>query len=211
MEQAFMQGAIYNFNIPDRLVFNNSHCFHLESSSMGSLSEDCRAFSKTRFHGQLSLVTEDQIHCRGVHRYLLQFSEGELSSADGVGFVFSSKLPCSKNIQRITSIFVNRVGRICMRAGNTVQRSDVSVKRLELGEWIEMIVNLEDLTAKFTVWTRDGLRASTACFSFDGMFQSLNDTWQLGRGAPKATDRLTASGHFACLVKHQGVQVNLGS
>lgn len=210
-----MPPGVFNFdNIPDRLVFGNLHRLHVETSTMGSLSEDCRRFSKTQFHGRLSLVTEDQIQTSGIHRYLVQFSEGELSSADGVGFVFSSTLPCSKNIQRISSIFVNRAGRICMRARSSVQRSDVGIKRLELGEWIEMIVNLDERTAKFSVWTPHGMRVSTACFAFGSIFGSLSDTYQPRRGrsgGSNANGALAASGHFACLVKHEGVHVTLGS
>merc|ERR1719329_470334 len=132
--------------------FAKLHRFHVETRKMGKLSEDGRRFTKMEFKGRLSLVTEDEVHSQGIMRYVVQFTAGELSSADGVGFVFSPKLPCSKNIQHITSIFVNRVGRICMRGGSEVVRSDVTVKQLELGDWIEMTVNLQDLIADFTVW-----------------------------------------------------------
>lgn len=30
-----------------------------------------------------------------------------------VGFILSSDLPCTKNIQKIVSVFANRTGRIC--------------------------------------------------------------------------------------------------
>ena len=37
--------------------------------------------------------------------------------ADGIGFVFSNKLPCAKNIQRIQSLFISRkVGVFCPRS-----------------------------------------------------------------------------------------------
>jgi hypothetical protein len=179
-----------------------AHRFHNETESMGSLSADGRQFTKTGFEGRLSLATENQIHSGGVHRYLMQFTHGEMSSADGLGFVFSPSLPCPKNIQQITSVFVNKGGRICMRARKDVRRSDVVVKRLELGDWIGMEVDLDEEVARFIVWPRDGSKSTSASMAF-------------GEGLPKDRVRKTlsrpATGYFACLIKNTGVMVTLAS
>merc|ERR1719506_3560918 len=152
------------------------------------------------FDGRLSIVTEDRVHTHGVQRYLMQFTEGELSSADGLGFVFSSSLPCPKNIQRIVSIFVNRAGRICLRAHNEVKRFDVGVKRLELGDWISVVVDLEEQTATFTVWPKAGFRPSTACFAFGHILANINVRLPRNRA-------IKAMGHFACVIKNEHTTV----
>eukprot|EP00913_Durusdinium_trenchii_P033600 g31453.t1 len=120
--------------------FAARHRFHAETAKMGLMAPDLRTFTKDgsarggtsgmQFHGRLSVITEDRVKVEGLHRYSVQFCSGELSSADGVGFIFSEKLPCPKNIQKklgqtgIVSIFVNKTGRICMRAHAEVLRSD---------------------------------------------------------------------------------------
>lgn len=197
-------GDFHEISIPYLPIFSKLHCFHDETHTMGSLSKDYRQFTKTKFQGQLSLVTENQVRSSGVQRCLMQFSKGELSSADGLGFVFSSTLPCPKNIQRIVSIFANRAGRICMRAHSKVKRLDICVKKLELGDWIEMTVDLCDQIARFTVWPRDGSRTSSACFAFGPTLSSLS-----GRAPTHASK--WAVGYFACLIKNEGVMVTLGS
>jgi len=142
----------------------------------------------------------------------MQFTEGELSSADGLGFVFSSVLPCPKNIQRITSIFVNRAGRFCMRSKAVVKRSDVSVKRLDLGDWIELTVNLNEQTAHCTVWPKHGQQSVSGTFAFGNMLSNFaNEEKELApRGERNFVPQISA-GHFGCLVKNEGVTVTFGS
>merc|ERR1712190_2803 len=108
------------------------HSFHQETLDMGQVNPDFRMFTKVGYEGRLSVVSESQVHTNGCHRYLVQFTSGELSRADGVGFVFSPRLPCAKNIQRIVSIFVNQSGRICMRVFADIVRASAYVKPLEL-------------------------------------------------------------------------------
>ena len=87
---------------------------------MGDLSPDSKHFVKNKgYHGLLSTVSENFIRTGGVHRYSIKFTAPEgteknaygLSLADGFGFVFNDRLPCTKNIQRINSVFVNRRGQ----------------------------------------------------------------------------------------------------
>jgi hypothetical protein len=186
-----------------QLPFGKLHRFHDETHSYGSLSEDCREFTKTKFGGRLSVITEDKVHTSGVHTYLVQFSKGVLSSADGLGFVFSPKLPCPKNIQRIVSIFVNSAGRICMRAQAQVMRSDVGVKPLELGDWITLVVDLHERVATVTVHPKNGGKASSAAFAFG---EALMNARHLMPKLPS-----TVAGHFAFVVKNRGVAVKVSS
>lgn len=178
------------------------HRLHNETHSMGRVSPDCREFTKTKFEGRLSVVTESQIRTGGVHRYLVQFTGGNISSADGVGFVFSNKLPCPKNIQRITSVFVNRGGRICLRSGSNVVRATPAVRRWEVGDFIEVSVDLEELVATFRVWPRSGKAPSVAAFDFGAGFAEL--------GAASATvERRT--GYLAAVVQNLDVSIALRS
>mmetsp|Transcript_23307 Transcript_23307/g.45262 ORF Transcript_23307/g.45262 Transcript_23307/m.45262 type:complete len:369 (+) Transcript_23307:67-1173(+) len=183
--------------------FGQLHRFHPDTATTGYLSEDGRRFTKDQFQGRLSVTTEDQVHCKGVMRYVVRFSGGEVSSADGVGFIFSPRLPCPKNIQRIVSIFVNRSGRICTRAHAEVIRSDIGVKKLEVGDWVEVTVDLDQQSAAFAVWPQSGGVPSTATVSFGNVLRTLR------RRCP--TVPLDNCGYFACVVKHLGVTVELGS
>ncbi|KAF4650333.1 hypothetical protein FOZ61_000419 [Perkinsus olseni] len=74
---------------------------------MGTLSDDLHTFTKLEYEGRLSMVTEEQIRRHGVHRYMISFDSGEISPADGVGYAFSSQLPCKKNIQKVVDITVD--------------------------------------------------------------------------------------------------------
>lgn len=183
--------------------FGMRHRFHGETARMGTLSEDRRAFTKQEFKGRLSVVTESEVHSHGVLQYAVQFTRGELSNADGVGFIFSPTLPCPKNIQRIVSIFANRTGRICVRAHAEVVRSDVSVKRLEIGDWLSVTIDLDKQIAEFVVWPVHGGTPSSARFAFGEAMDTLRFRIP---GLPRVS-----CGFIACVVKHLGVAVTLGS
>mmetsp|Transcript_87005 Transcript_87005/g.241290 ORF Transcript_87005/g.241290 Transcript_87005/m.241290 type:complete len:291 (-) Transcript_87005:304-1176(-) len=179
------------------------HRFHVETAETGMLSADGRKFTKEHFQGRLSVLTEDKVHSHGILKYALRFTGGELSSADGVGFIFSNKLPCPKNIQRIVSIFANRTGRICVRAHAEVVRSDIGVKPLDIGDWVAVTVDLERQEADFAVWPADGGPSSSASINFGVALKSLK------KRIPALVP--LACGYFACVVKHHGVSVELGS
>jgi hypothetical protein len=179
------------------------HRFHIETAGMGALSPNCRHFTKHEYEGQLSVVTEAEVHSRGVVRYALQFCYGNLSSADGVGFIFSHKLPCPKNIQRIASIFVNRTGRICVRAHSEVIKSSTAVRQFQIGDWVGVTVNLDEQTAEFTVWPAEGGMPSSASFAYGEVLTKLRSRIP---NLPNAS-----SGYFSCVVKHTGVGVSIGS
>lgn len=179
------------------------HQFHTEAGTMGDLSRDQRSFTKRLFDGRLSVVTESFVNYEGRLEYLVQFSGGELSSADGVGFILSPKLPCPKNIQKITSIFANRTGRICVRANSEVVRSDVSIRPLEVGDLVSVVVDLDRSLAQFTIWPTDGEAPSTALFDFGTALERLRAR------IPNVSK--CRCGYFACVIKNAGVSVQLGS
>lgn len=179
------------------------HQFHPKCASTGYLSDDLRTFTKRTSAGRLSIISESEVHYSGVLRYAVQFAAGELSNADGVGFIFSTNLPCTKNIQKIVSIFVNRTGRICLRAHSDVERCDISIKPLELGDWLEVVCNLENRTMTFTVWPSEGGRTSTATVNFGRTIDSIRTQ------SPNMTK--ANCGYFAAVVKHVGVSLRLAS
>lgn len=186
------------------------HKFHREVQSMGKVSDDFRRFTKEKdFDGRLSVVTESGVHTGGVHRYLVQFASGKLSKADGVGFVFSSTLPCKKNIQRIVSIFINQRGRICMRVCEDILRASAHVKPLKCGDWVEMVLDLNQYVASFSVWPEQQQQAfsSSQVAEFD-YGRSLEAFY--GMAYAKNIPDLS-TGHLACVVKNEGVTLVLGS
>lgn len=183
-------------------VFGNLHRFHPKASLTG-LSLDFRTFTKRQSKGRLSIISENQIRYSGVHRYTLQFTAGELSNADGVGFIFSTDLPCPQNIQKIVSVFANRTGRICIRAHSEVERIDASVKSLEIGDWMEVMTNLDNRTVSFSVWPADGGHVSSATVDF-------GPTLELVRRSVPNIPR-NPCGYLAAVVKHVGVSVTLAS
>lgn len=177
------------------------HHLHLETLKMGFLSEDKRQFTKHESNGRLSLITEDTVHTSGQLRYSIRFTKGDLSSADGVDFIFSTELLVSKNIQKIVSIFISSAGRICLRACSQVIRSNTTVKRLELNDVIELALDLDKLQAEFVVWPMQGGTPSAAQLLFgaalEGLRQSLPEV-------PR-----TNSGYLAIMMKYSGTSLAL--
>eukprot|EP00931_Biecheleriopsis_adriatica_P106940 TRINITY_DN8129_c0_g3_i1.p1 TRINITY_DN8129_c0_g3~~TRINITY_DN8129_c0_g3_i1.p1 ORF type:complete len:548 (+),score=99.58 TRINITY_DN8129_c0_g3_i1:42-1685(+) len=179
------------------------HRFHIKSNTMGLLSSDGTAFTKTKNKGRLTIVSESKVHFNTVSRYMIQFTDGELSSADGVGLILSADNPCSNNIQKLVSVFVNRTGRICVRLQSDVSRCPARVKMLELGDWLEVVSDLQAQHLTFTVWPRDGSQASRAKISYGSILSEARGRLQ---GLPKSR-----CGYLAVVIKHLGVSVSLGS
>merc|ERR1719188_2082748 len=189
------------------------HCFHREAAGFGAVSPDFRVFTKgPAFAGRLSVVSEGEVHMGGVHRYLVQFTSGELSRADGVGFVFASQLPCPKNIQRICSIFVNQRGMICMRIFGDVIKAPAHVKPLKIGDWIEMAIDLESRVANFNIWVPD----PTTWLPTPGVPPKSSAEFRFGKKfnrAGQAGDKPLRlnTGYFACVVQNVNLTVTFGS
>eukprot|EP00930_Biecheleria_cincta_P085115 TRINITY_DN74538_c0_g1_i1.p1 TRINITY_DN74538_c0_g1~~TRINITY_DN74538_c0_g1_i1.p1 ORF type:complete len:344 (+),score=59.96 TRINITY_DN74538_c0_g1_i1:69-1034(+) len=129
-------------------------------------ANDHRSFTKKE-KGRLSVVSESRLHSRGVVHYLVQFTSGELSNADGVGLVFSSKIPVTSDLHKITSIFLNRTGRICKRTNEHVERIPIRLLQFEVGDVIEIVNNLDAQMVSFTIRPAHGGEPSFATVFYD--------------------------------------------
>ncbi|CAD7922314.1 unnamed protein product [Amoebophrya sp. A25] len=83
-----------------------------------------------------------------------------LCNADGLGFVFSDKLPCTKNIQKINSVFLNKKGVIMVRLQDELgdKRKDETNKLhipFEEGSVVWMQVDLDRARAIFWLGSED--------------------------------------------------------
>ncbi|CAD7967636.1 unnamed protein product [Amoebophrya sp. A25] len=134
--------------------------WHEESLRMGTLENDSQIFVKNdAYDDLLSTLSEDRIRHGGRHRYCIRFRERDyvdqvngFSMADGIGFVFSNKLPCAKNIQRIQSVFVSRKGIVCVRRKADVTRcKEFSVRPFEDRDYIWCEIDLTRGNAAFWV------------------------------------------------------------
>lgn len=178
--------------------FNSSRHGFLARGKGEVFSEDCRSFTKKQRGHRLSLVSENQVHLQGSERYIIAFTAGELSRADGVGIIFSLRLPRSSDIQKIISVFLNRTGRICSRINQRVTRIASSLPQIEVGDILEVVNNLDMNSLKFTVWTKAG-HEFTASISYSEVAIAMGFE---GRPVP---------GHLAVVVKNPGVSVSLFS
>jgi len=199
-----VRGGLLQLAHASKRIFGSLHHFHEDTLTMGWLSADARQFTKMKYEGRLSIVTENQVHSAGLITYAVQFTAGEMSSADGVGFIFSPKLPSTKNIQKIVSIFANSAGRICLRAGAEVVRSGMSLQPLKLGDWIELTLDLKEQVACFRIHSpHTGQQSPQVSFAFGDILKSLKNTIHMIPEVP--------CGYLACVVKNVGVTVKLGS
>eukprot|EP00435_Cladocopium_sp_Y103_P053494 s1194_g17.t1 len=198
--------------------FGMLHSFHKEVRGFGLASSDLRQFTKGQdYEGRLSVISGSEVQRGGVQRYLMQFSYGELTKADGIGFVFASRVPCAKNIQKIVSVFVNQRGRICMRVFGDILKAKKHVRALQVGDWIEMVIDLESLWLNAVIWPVEPVwpyemvangfmpsePESTAEFHYG---KRLAQAQQLASKPVKLN-----VGHFACVIQNVGVTVTMGS
>eukprot|EP00441_Pelagodinium_beii_P033507 CAMPEP_0197627704 /NCGR_PEP_ID=MMETSP1338-20131121/6243_1 /TAXON_ID=43686 ORGANISM="Pelagodinium beii, Strain RCC1491" /NCGR_SAMPLE_ID=MMETSP1338 /ASSEMBLY_ACC=CAM_ASM_000754 /LENGTH=290 /DNA_ID=CAMNT_0043198497 /DNA_START=108 /DNA_END=980 /DNA_ORIENTATION=- len=156
-------------------------------------SDDMKAFVK-KHRSRLSLVSEDRVHSHGIVRYVVQFAQGELSNADGVGLVLSPSLPLSYDIQKMTSVFLNRTGRICKRMHAEVDRIGMKLPPVELGDFIEITNDADAQQVTFTIFS---IRAAPSSATVPYATFS-------GKRPKKNT-----SAALAVVVKHPGTMVRL--
>uniref|UniRef100_A0A0G4GI59 Uncharacterized protein n=1 Tax=Chromera velia CCMP2878 TaxID=1169474 RepID=A0A0G4GI59_9ALVE len=131
--------------------------WHPDMERFGRVSDQNRRFTKMQHGGCVSLVYERELRCGGKHVYRYSILQGYLAPADGMGFVFGGCVPASKNVQHLQSIFLNRIGNVCIRQGGpTIVRADTSsLPRLNVGQEITLIVDLDLALACFEVRTRE--------------------------------------------------------
>jgi hypothetical protein len=185
---SIIEGHDFAVEPPTRDMSPVSKCrWHSESSTMGVLSEDGRTFTKFEFDGRLSMLTDDKVKDSGVHRYLVHIDDNteNFSAADGFGFVFGDRLPCRKNIQKIDSIFINKRGQICTRVHNLPTVKHAETAPLDVGKFVDIVVDLDKLSIAFSVLDRDLLCLGSAAVEFG------------------ATTQITGKkGFFCAVVKH---------
>lgn len=161
-----------------RPSFQNDDQFHkfFKRGRSEIFSPDHRSFTKKE-KGRLSVVSESRLHSQGVVRYLVQFTAGELSNADGVGLVFSSKIPVTSDLHKITSIFLNRTGRICKRTNEHVERIPIRLSQFEVGDMIEIVNDLDAQMVSFTIRPASGGTPSFASVFYNvlGASPALKD------------------------------------
>lgn len=190
------------------------HRWHEESASMGKLDEGRKEFTKIEFDGRLSMVTESIVHRKGSSRYLVLINTGPISVADGFGFVFSSTLPCKKNIQKIDSVFMNQKGRICSRTGNELQiLNNSSIGTVEVGSIVEILIDLDSRESFFALYSPPrGLDTET--LSILVRDEKTFSNWLVGSTTVSIghiLDRMdsvkSVAGHFCAVLKNKGITV----
>mmetsp|Transcript_50449 Transcript_50449/g.156061 ORF Transcript_50449/g.156061 Transcript_50449/m.156061 type:complete len:414 (-) Transcript_50449:248-1489(-) len=154
--------------------------WHTSAGTVGQLSEDRHIFMKMdssyRMNSRgfalspLTILYEEELHRHSVRRYRYEISQGSIGPADGVGFVFSSKIQRT-NIQNIRSIFLNRNGHICVRDRGEIVRMKSAAPRLAEKMVLRMVVDLDaDYVAFYVESGGSGsigikIPNCTACFS----------------------------------------------
>lgn len=173
---------------------------HHEAGHWGVLSADQSHFLKgPQFEGRLSMVSEGTSRVGGKHRYLARFGGKGPSIADGVGFIFFSRLPCPKDIRKLTSLFLNQRGNLFLRVYQDVQRMPQRTKAIEIGDWVEMVIDLDAKVAAFQVWPADGSLPPTPPAEVE-----FEDEVKKARRSQKTR---AWSGFFTCVVKEPGTSI----
>lgn len=211
------------FDIPP---FGYNHYFHAESFKTGLCFPDTykpeagriRTIQKGHdYHGRLSLVTEektsaerrqngDQTSPPGVTKYLVSFN-GDLSKADGVGFLFAPKLPCAKDIKKICSLFLNKQGRVKVRILEQMFDTETPLPEIQQGEWVEMSIDLPRREATFTIWPWE----ASYWHPLWGQYRARTPPIPYGRWFENHPDVDLDVGHLACVLKHEDAMVTLAS
>merc|ERR1711957_980394 len=151
--------------------------------SVGVVSTDGHIFTKTEGNrkmrmgtkgrpvelSQICMVFDRTLRCGGTHRYNYQVLDGELGAADGAGFVFDSKVR-RNHIQRMRSIFLNKRGQLCLRDQEHVQKLEARLPPLDVGMCLTLHIDLDELHARFVVFSPDGSIHGTADLSLNGLF-----------------------------------------
>jgi hypothetical protein len=164
--------------------------WHISATRSGTVSRCGRYFLKDKYQGRLSLITEDTVKRGGVHHYQCHYAEGDISPADGVGFMFGDSLPSTQNIQKVESVFVNKHGVVCSRTRCSVVREQMRLAPLEIGACVGLTIDLDKKRASF----RLDLNGQTSTVDCD--FSQL-----VGDGP--------VSGYFGAVVKHVDVGLEL--
>mmetsp|Transcript_29441 Transcript_29441/g.71566 ORF Transcript_29441/g.71566 Transcript_29441/m.71566 type:complete len:331 (-) Transcript_29441:331-1323(-) len=132
--------------------------WHELSAQVGALSEDGHTFwaepkESTRVKGNtglapLCMLFERCLRVGGVHQYTYTIAEGVVGAADGVGFVFDSRIR-RNNIKKMRSIFLNKKGQICKRNRDKITKLPDRFPALTVGAVVRLWVDLDSAVARF--------------------------------------------------------------
>lgn len=154
--------------------------WHSSALSAGSLSEDGHIFAKMHAGPQkshsngmklssLCMLFERNLRMGGLHRYRYTILGGSVGAADGVGFVFDSRLRRT-NIQRMKSVFLNKHGQVCIRNLDRITKLPCSLPKLAEGVTVYLTVDLDQAQACFRMEDARGKQCGTADLSFASLF-----------------------------------------
>lgn len=140
-------------------VETGNNKWHSSSLASGELYQDGHVFVKTKVgpkkqhpHGimlsSLCMIFDQTLVTGGSHTYHFSVVGGSIGAADGIGFVFDSKIQ-RNNIQRMRSIFLNKHGHVCLRNLGQIMKLKSSLPQLEVGARVTLLVDLDHATAQF--------------------------------------------------------------
>eukprot|EP00927_Polykrikos_kofoidii_P033989 TRINITY_DN28835_c0_g1_i2.p1 TRINITY_DN28835_c0_g1~~TRINITY_DN28835_c0_g1_i2.p1 ORF type:complete len:412 (-),score=53.81 TRINITY_DN28835_c0_g1_i2:188-1423(-) len=150
--------------------------WHNSALSAGILSEDGHVLTKAlagpqRSHSNgmtlssLCMLFERDLRVGGLHRYTYTILEGSVGAADGIGFVFDSRIRRT-NIQRMRSVFLNKHGQVCIRNMNSITKFPCSLPKITEGVCVHLTVDLVRSAATFTMDDQWGKNCGSADISF---------------------------------------------
>jgi len=181
--------------------------WHSSALSAGNLSEDGHVFAKKhagprKNHSNgmtlssLCMLFERNLRVGGVHQYRYAILEGSVGAADGVGFVFDSRIRRT-NIQRMRSVFLNKHGQVCMRNLENIVKLPCSLPKLSEGVSVYITVDLDRAAARFKMDDPGGKHCGTADLSFASL---LSDTMTSSQQSSSTTLCSVRSGFFCAIV-----------
>lgn len=190
--------------------------WHSSTLSAGNLSEDGHIFAKThagprKSHSNgmtlssLCMLFERNLRMGGVHRYRYSILEGSVGAADGVGFVFDSRIRRT-NIQRMRSVFLNKHGQVCIRNLDNIIKLPCSLPKLSEGISVFLTVDLDRAAASFKMEDPCGKHCGTADLSFSSL---LTDPSVPGQQCRPAAVMSPARSGFFCAIVTGSITVSL--
>jgi hypothetical protein len=193
--------------------------WHSSALSAGSLSEDGHIFSKThvgprKSHSNgmtlssLCMLFEATLRVGGRHQYCYTIVEGSVGAADGVGFVFDSRIRRT-NIQRMRSIFLNKHGQVCIRNLDSIIKLPCSLPKLTEGVSVHLMVDLDRAAARFKMDDPLGKNCGTADISFASLL--VSPSYPAASVSQQSTAQATMSvrSGFFCAIVTGNITVSL--
>lgn len=195
--------------------------WHSSALSAGKLSEDGHVFTKThvgprKSHSNgmtlssLCMLFERTLRVGGIHQYCYSIVEGSVGAADGVGFVFDSRIRRT-NIQRMRSVFLNKHGQVCIRNLDSIIKLPCSLPKLTEGVSVQLTVDLNHAAARFKMNDPTGKHCGTADLSFASLLTTAGAAAQAGDRQLSALTQanLAARSGFFCAIVTGSITVAL--